>query len=152
MGVIVDEIFAHLKASLVVLARPHDQNHSVLIRLSNFNRISNIWFCSKPFRHRQLIAGSVATMFSLFALRFGPFRLQLSAASATAPPRILRVLQQIKLKLNSANQLQHLTSEVVREWLNRFIVVVIRPIKGDTEELAADATSITACSHECTAA
>ena len=75
----------------------------------------------------------------------------LTLASATAPPRISPVPQKIELNLNSANQLQHLTSKVVGEWLNHFFFVLIRPFEGDAEEVAADATSITACSHECTA-
>jgi hypothetical protein len=39
----------------------------------------------------------------------------------------------------------HLTCKVVGKWSDRFVIVAIRPIEDDAEELADDATSITAC-------
>jgi hypothetical protein len=53
-----------------------------------------------------------------------------------------------RMSLRSANQLQHLTSNVVGGCFNRFFIAAIQPIEGDMEEVVADAISNTTCSHE----
>jgi len=71
---------------------------------------------------------------------------------ANSAVRTLHALQQVDVNLSSANRLQHLTSKVVRDWFKRSVIVAIQLIEGNAEEVAADLSSITACSHESRAA